>query len=61
MSIKLVKLRYKPICEFGKLEKGVSVTSAQLASLERGMRSRLEQNASRRSAGSEIAGQYRTR
>ena len=61
MAIKLVKLEYKPMYEFGKLKKGVSVTSAQLASLERGMRSRLEQNASRRAKGSDIAGRYRTR
>ena len=61
MAIKTVELDSEPVYKFGKLEKGEPVTPAQLASLERGIRSRLNQNAARRAKGSDIAGQYRTR
>lgn len=58
MAIKMVVLDRKPVAPFGKLEKKGTVTRAQLSSLERSVRGRLNQNESRRAAGVEKAGQY---
>ena len=44
--------------KFGPMERGTRVTRAQLASLERNLAPRLEQNADRRAAGAERAGEY---
>jgi len=58
MAIKIVALDREPVAPFGKLEKKGTVTRTQLSSLERSIRSRLNQNESRRNAGVEKAGQY---
>ena len=51
-----VQLEYD--IKVGKIKVSKRVTSAQLASLERNLDSRLSQNAERRRVGSERAGQY---
>ena len=60
-AFRVSKLDREPVAPFGKLEKTGTVTKAQLASLERSIRGRLEQNESRRNAGVDIAGQYLVR
>lgn len=54
-----IKLEYD--IRHGKIERGVPVTNAQLASLERNISYRLKQNESRRIHGADEAGQYRTK
>lgn len=58
MAIKLVKIRKESMIHFGEMKRGDRVTRAQLASLERNVSDRLNQNEARRTVGVERAGQY---
>ena len=58
LAIKTVKLDSESMIHFGEMKRGERVTRAQLASLERNLAPRLEQNAARRDAGSQRAGEY---
>lgn len=58
MEIKIVKLDRSPVVHAGKFVRNGKITKAQLASLERNARDRLNQNESRRAAGVELAGRY---
>lgn len=58
MAIKVVQLKSAPVIRAGKLVRGSKVTDAQLASLERNARERLNHNEARRAAGVELAGRF---
>ena len=58
MAIRTVKLNKESMIKFGPMKRGARVTRRQLMNLESNLASRLEQNADRRAAGAERAGEY---